>query len=235
MDAEVSARSASGNARSNRIAGLLVSTGAVSFQTSPFFKFTSGVDSPVYVDNRRLLGFVRERREIATELADLAVEVCGQQPDAIAGTATAGIPWAALMSEILELPMLYVRSEAKAWGHRQAVEGLAPAGAWTLLVEDLAFSGGSLVAAVENLRAADYRVANCLTIATYQTPVAARRFSEIEVSHSSLTTIDAALVAASEMGALGPEETEIVRRWLASQRNAKAQASRVESETLDSV
>jgi orotate phosphoribosyltransferase len=212
------------------VADILVRTGAISFQTDPFFRFTSGVESPVYVDNRRLLGFVRERREIARELGGLATEVCGQRVDAVAGTATAGIPWAAWLAEVLELPMMYVRSEAKAWGHRRAVEGFAPAGAQTLLVEDLAFSGGSIVAAVENLRAAEYRVANCLTIATYQMPSAARRFAEMDVCHSSLTTIDAALAVAAEMGTLGPQETEVVHGWLVARRDGEAEQSHVGSE-----
>jgi orotate phosphoribosyltransferase len=196
---------------------MLVGTGAVSFRTSPFFTFTSGVESPVYVDNRRLLGFVRERREIVGELARRTGEL-EEAPAAIAGTATAGIPWAAWLSDTLGLPMLYVRSEAKAWGHGRAVEGSAPEGARVLLVEDLAFTGGSLAAGIENLVAAGYAVGTCLTIITYALPGTRRRFEQLQVSHGSLTTIDAALDVAAESGALGRSETEIVDRWLEAQR-----------------
>jgi orotate phosphoribosyltransferase len=207
---------------SERVASILVETGAVSFQTSPFFKFTSGVESPVYVDNRRLLGFVQERREIVRLLGDLAGEACGERIAAIAGTATAGIPWGAWLSEALHLPMMYARSEAKAWGHRKAVEGCASPGAQTLVVEDLAFTGGSIVAAVENLRSAGYRVDDCLTIVTYGMPRAVERFAEVEVCHRSLTTIDLALTAAVEMGVIATGEADTVHRWLEAQRGAQA-------------
>jgi orotate phosphoribosyltransferase len=199
------------------VAGLLVGTGAVSFRTSPFFTFTSGVESPVYVDNRRLLGFVRERRAIVEALARRAGEL-ETPPEAIAGTATAGIPWAAWLSDTLGLPMLYVRSEAKAWGHGRAVEGSAPDGARLLLVEDLAFTGGSLATGIENLAAAGFAVSKCLTIVTYALPTTRRRFEQLRVPHASLTTIDAALDVAAGSGALGPSETEIVERWLEGQR-----------------
>jgi orotate phosphoribosyltransferase len=191
------------------VARLLVGTGAVSFRTSPFFTFTSGVESPVYVDNRRLLGFVAERRAIV-ELE--------HAPDAIAGTATAGIPWAAWLSDTLGLPMLYVRSQAKAWGHGRAVEGSAPEGARVLLVEDLAFTGGSLASGIENLVASGYAVTKCLTIVTYALPATRRRFEQLRVAHGSLTTIDAALDVAADSGALGRSEAEIVARWLGEQR-----------------
>jgi orotate phosphoribosyltransferase len=196
---------------------MLVETGAVAFRTSPFFTFTSGVESPVYVDNRRLLGFVAERRAIVEELAR-KIGRSEHAPDAIAGTATAGIPWAAWLSDTLGLPMLYVRSQAKAWGHGRAVEGSAPEGARVLLVEDLAFTGGSLASGIENLVASGYAVTKCLTIVTYALPATRRRFDELRVPHGSLTTIDAALDVATDSGALGRSETEIVARWLGEQR-----------------
>ena len=199
------------------MAALLVGTGAVSFRTSPFFTFTSGVESPVYVDNRRLLGFVRERRAIVEALARRTGEL-ETLPEAIAGTATAGIPWAAWLSDTLGLPMLYVRSQAKAWGHGRAVEGSAPEGARVLLVEDLAFTGGSVAAGIENLVESGYAVTKCLTIVTYALPATRRRFDQLRVSHGSLTTIDAALEVAADSGALDRSETEIVDRWLEEQR-----------------
>ncbi len=116
-------------------------TGAVAFRTSPFFRLTSGAESPVYVDNRQLLGHVAERREVV----DAFIEALAAQqpaPDAIAGTATAGIPWGAWIADRLSLPFLYVRSQAKAWGKESAVEGAAPEGARVLVIEDLAFSAG---------------------------------------------------------------------------------------------
>jgi len=206
----------------DEIAGLLVRTEAVAFRTDPFFTFTSGVQSPVYVDNRRLLGFPDARRVVVAALVAAARALA---PEAVAGTATAGIAWAAWIADALDLPMMYVRSGAKRWGRQQAVEGLATAGARTLLVEDLAFSGGSLVAAAEQLHAAGYRVEECLTIVTYGMPAAQRDFERAGVRHRSLTTIDTALAVAHTTGALSSEHTDLVREWLARQRDEQSAAT----------
>ncbi len=200
------------------IARLLVATEAVAFRTDPFFTFTSGVESPVYVDNRRLLGFPAARRAVVEALLATAR---AHDVEAVGGTATAGIAWAAWLADALELPMMYVRSGAKAWGRQQAVEGLAPAGARTLLIEDLAFSGGSLLAAAEQLRVAGYRVEDCLTIVTYGIPAAQRDFERVGLRHHALTTIDAALAAAGAAGALDDDQTAIVRDWLERRRAAE--------------
>jgi len=204
------------------VARVLVRTEAVSFRTEPFFTFTSGVESPVYVDNRRLLGFPDARREVVDALVHAARE---REPEAIAGTATAGIPWAAWLAEALELPMMYVRSGAKEWGRKQAVEGFAAPRARTLLIEDLAFSGGSLVAAAEELRRADYQVEDCLTIVTYDMPAAQSSFDRSGVRHHALTTIDAALEVASASRSLTREQTALVRYWLRGQREEQPAAA----------
>ena len=95
----------------------LVRTGAVAFRTSPFFRLTSGAESPVYVDNRQLLGHVTERLEVIDAFI-AAVATQQSAPEAIAGTATAGIPWGAWIADRLSLPFMYVRSQAKAWARR---------------------------------------------------------------------------------------------------------------------
>src|SRR5215469_7459075 len=109
---------------SDRVATILVECGAIEFRTDPPFRFTSGVISPVYVDNRLLLGFVDERRALVEGLAAAAAHDAGAPAvDAVAGTATAGIPWAAWLADHWGVPMLYVRSGAKEWGKQKSIEG----------------------------------------------------------------------------------------------------------------
>ncbi len=200
-----------------RIADTLVRTGAVAFRTAPFFRLTSGVESPVYVDNRQLLGHVRERREVVDAMVDL---ISGEDPPAaIAGTATAGVPWGAWLSDRLALPFLYVRSQAKAWGKERAVEGFAPQGSRMLVIEDLAFSAGSLLAAAENLREAGFPVEDVLTIASYELPSAHERIEALGLRHTTLTTIDEALAAAARAGSLDEAQVSLVRDWLVQRRS----------------
>lgn len=202
-----------------RIAETLVHTGAVAFRTEPFFRLTSGAESPVYVDNRQLLGHVAERLEV---IEAFLAAIAAQQPtpDAIAGTATAGIPWGAWLADRLSLPFLYVRSQAKAWGKESAVEGTAPDGARVLVIEDLAFSAGSLAEAAENLRAAGFLVEDSLTIASYDMPSAHRRLQALSLRHATLTTIDEALAAAARAGSLDDRQVSTVEAWLRERRAA---------------
>lgn len=199
------------------IADALVSTGAVSFSTSPFFTFTSGTKSPIYVDNRRLLGFVAQRRQIVS-LWRLATGGLAEEPQAIAGTATAGIAWSAWLADAMDLPMVYVRSAPKGWGQQRAIEGVADARSQMLLIEDLVFTGTSLVEAIQQLRAADYRVSTCFAIVSYDMPFAERLLSEINVRLMSLTTIDSCVAAAVRADTLNEASAETVRAWLMEQR-----------------
>jgi orotate phosphoribosyltransferase len=200
-----------------RMADTLVHTGAIAFRTAPFFRLTSGVESPVYVDNRQLLGHVRERLEVIDAMVGA---VSAQDPPAaIAGTATAGVPWGAWLADRLALPFLYVRSQAKAWGKERAVEGFAPQSSRVLVIEDLAFSAGSLLAAAENLREAGFLVEDALTIASYELPDAHARMDALGLRHTTLTTIDEALAAAARAGSLDEEQVSLVRDWLMQRRS----------------
>jgi orotate phosphoribosyltransferase len=204
-------------ALAREIADTLVSTGAVAFRTAPFFRLTSGAESPVYVDNRQLLGHVRERLRVVDALVELASSPQGPSA-AIAGTATAGVPWGAWLADRMALPFMYVRSEAKAWGKERAVEGFAPAGVRVLVIEDLAFSAGSLIAAAENLRDAGFEVGDALTIASYELPSARARMEAAGLRHATLTTIDEALAAAGRAGSLDDQQVSVVEDWLLQTR-----------------
>jgi orotate phosphoribosyltransferase len=194
------------------VAEVLVEVGAVAFRTDPFFTFTSGTESPIYVDNRRLLGHPRERRTVVGELSKL---LASSPFDVVAGTATAGIPWAAWLADVHDVPLLYVRSGAKAWGHQRSIEGEAPEGSRVVVVEDLISTAGSLATSVENLRSAGYDVPGAVAIFSYEARAAGQRIGELGISCRTLTTIDATLDAATHLGRLSADQRGVVEEWLA--------------------
>lgn len=205
---------------SERVAALLVECGAIEFRTDPPFRFTSGAVSPVYVDNRLLLGFVDERRALVEGLAAAVPGDGGAPPvDAVAGTATAGIPWAAWLADHWGVPMLYVRSGAKEWGRQKSIEGVIGEGWRTVVVEDLIFSGGSARQTVGTLRDAGLRVDRCVCIVTYQAPQS-RRLADDGVTVTALTTVDQALDAAEGLGKLSASDRDVVAEWLSKIRSA---------------
>ena len=104
------------------IAKSLLEIGAVSLKAEPPFTWASGRKSPIYCDNRLLMSHPARRREVARGFASL-LEAKGWKPEVVAGTATAGIPHAAWLADLLELPMVYVRGAAKDHGKGNRVEG----------------------------------------------------------------------------------------------------------------
>src|SRR4051812_17417251 len=149
-------------------AKMLLEVEAVRFMTDKPFIFTSGWASPVYTDCRRLISFPRARRalmEMAVE--KLEAEAGVERFDAVAGGETAGIPYAAWLSDRLMLPMLYVRKQAKGFGRNAQIEGRFRDGDRVLLVEDLATDGASKALFVEALRRAGAVVEHAFVVFFY--------------------------------------------------------------------
>src|ERR1700674_2187462 len=149
-------------------ARILLETEAVLFRPDNPFTFTSGRESPVYVDCRRLISFPRARRKLMDMGADLIERRVGcESLDAIAGGETAGIPFAAWIADRLSLPMLYVRKQAKGFGRNAQIEGELKEGARVLLVEDLASEGTSKLNFVRAIRQAGGRIDVAFVIFNY--------------------------------------------------------------------
>jgi orotate phosphoribosyltransferase len=77
---------------------------AVFFQPNDPFTWSSGIKSPIYCDNRLTISYPRVRKNIAESLSRLIASKFSDV-QVVAGTATAGIPHAALVSNELNLPM----------------------------------------------------------------------------------------------------------------------------------
>ncbi|MGV8939718.1 MAG: orotate phosphoribosyltransferase [Allorhizobium sp.] len=137
------------------VAKMLWEIKAVHFSADKPYKLSSGMMSPVYIDCRKLISYPRIRSTVmdfatATILRDAGFE----QFDAVAGGETAGIPFAAFLSERLALPMLYVRKAPKGHGRNAQIEGHMPEGARVLVIEDLTTAGGSMFKFIDAIRAA---------------------------------------------------------------------------------
>ena len=99
------------------IAQALLDIKAVSLSPNDPFTWSSGIKSPIYCDNRITLGFPDVRTHIRDGLQAL-IETHFKDIEVISGTATAGIPHAAYVSEVMNLPMNYVRSKARVMVNR---------------------------------------------------------------------------------------------------------------------
>ena len=170
------------------VAVRLLRIGAVTISPREPYTWSSGVRSPIYCDNRRLLSFPDVREEVVASWAQLLLTRC---PDVqvLAGVATAGIPHAALLAEKLRLPMVYVRSEPKGHGLGRAIEGVLPAGARTVVVEDLISTASSLLGAARQGRAAGGRLLAATAIMPYGLPQAEENLAREELRWFTLTDL----------------------------------------------
>lgn len=194
------------------IAAKLLEIGAVALQPNEPFTWSSGLKSPIYCDNRLTLAYPDVRRTIADGLAEL-IRTHFPKADLIAGTATAGIPHAAWVSERLELPMCYVRSQAKAHGKGKQIEGQAEPGQRVVVIEDLISTGGSSLAAVRALKEAGCEVLGVAAIFTYGLEKAKQAFAEENLPAYTLTDYNTLIETAVRLGAVSEHDLATLRKW----------------------
>jgi len=198
--------------RARQVAKALLTIGAVSFAPTRPFTWTSGLKAPIYCDNRLLISYPHLRRTVIEGFQEI-IEFWELMPEVIAGTATAGIPYAAWLADRMELPMVYVRSQPKTHGQGRQIEGRLEPGQRVVLVEDLISTGGSSVAAAEALRAADAHVEAVLAIFTYDLPEAEQRFAQAELPLHTLTNLPALIEVAREHDLLDDHTAEVLDEW----------------------
>jgi orotate phosphoribosyltransferase len=151
-------------------AKILLDTQSVLFNSKEPFTFTSGRISPVYTDCRRLISFPKEREVLMGFAIDvLEKEIGAQNIDFIAGGETAGIPYAAFISQRMNKPMLYVRKKPKGFGRMAQIEGVLPESGnrKTILIEDLQTDGGSKKVFIDALREAGSTIEHAFVIFHY--------------------------------------------------------------------
>lgn len=194
------------------IASDLLEIGAVSLKPNDPFIWTSGIKSPIYCDNRLTLSYPNVRKRIADGLtAIINREYAGA--DVIAGTATAGIPHAALVSERLDKSMVYVRGSAKKHGKGNQIEGKIEAGDEVVIIEDLISTGGSVINAAEALRDAGATVLGVAAIFSYGLDKGKAMLQEADLAVHTLTNLEALLTVSSRNGKLDNDGIQLVQKW----------------------
>ncbi|MCW1926881.1 orotate phosphoribosyltransferase [Bhargavaea beijingensis] len=190
----------------------LLSIGAVRFSPDQPFTWASGIQSPIYCDNRLTMSYPEVRKRIAKGLAEL---ILAEYPEAevIAGTATAGIPHAAWVSDLMDKPMIYIRSKPKGHGRGNQIEGELKEGSRTVIIEDLISTGGSSLTAAAAAKEAGADVLGVVSIFTYGLEKAVKNFKEAGLSHHSLTDFDALANAAADSGAIPADSLPGLHDW----------------------
>ena len=189
---------------SRQVALDLLQTRAVFLRPEEPFTWASGIRSPIYCDNRITYAEPAVRKNIAEGYVQVIKE---KYPDceAVIGTSTSGIGYAALAAWLMELPTGYVRGSAKSHGRNNKIEGRVTPGQKVVVVEDTISTGGSVIEVVEALREAGAEVLGIVSIFTYEMRKGLDNLAAANVENTSLTDFDALVEVAAETGYLAPK------------------------------
>jgi orotate phosphoribosyltransferase len=197
----------------DEVAEILLKLKAVSIDTENPYTWASGIKSPIYCDNRIIISHHQERKIVAQAFAKLIKEKY-PQTHCIAGTATAGIPHAAWVADLLQLPMIYVRSSAKEHGRGNQIEGEILEQANVVLIEDLFSTGMSSIAACQVIQAAKMNLLSVYSIFTYDLKKCKTNFLNHHINFHSLSDIYSLMKIAINKKIIKPEQTEIINHFL---------------------
>ncbi|GBG97323.1 orotate phosphoribosyltransferase [Lactococcus termiticola] len=197
---------------SSQIAADLLEIKAVSLSPSAPFTWASGIQSPIYTDNRVTLAYPEVRSRIEAGFAEL-IKAEFPEVEVIAGTATAGIPHGAIIADYMKLPFAYIRSKPKDHGAGNQVEGRVAKGQKMVVVEDLISTGGSVLDAVAAAEREGAEVLGVVAIFTYELEKATQRFAEAGVKLKTLSNYSELIEIAKETEYVTAEELELLKKF----------------------
>jgi len=194
------------------IAEALLKIEAIKISFKEPFKWTSGIISPIYCDNRKSLSYSEVRTIIKNAYVE-AIKKHFPEAQVIAGVASGAVAQGALVADELNLPFVYVRPERKEHGLMKIVEGHIEPGQKTVIIEDLVSTGGSSIKAMNHLRNENAEVLGMIAAFTYEFPEAKKQFEENKCVFYALSTFSKLKDTAVENGYISKEEGVKLIEW----------------------
>ena len=195
-----------------QLAKISLEIGAIKIDSRNPFTWASGYRMPLYNDNRLLLGHP-DHRHLVAEAMKTIIDNEKIQPDVVGGVATAGIPHAVSLANLIQLPLIYVRSSPKEHGLNNQIEGILKPGQQVVVVEDLISTGGSALKAVDCIRKAGGRVDHCLAIFSYGFTEAEQQFQQSHCRLHTILNLESLLQCAEQEGRINSNEREVLDDW----------------------
>ena len=188
---------------------------AVKLSVNAPFTWTSGIQSPIYCDNRVVLSYPKVRDFVKQELASLYTQHF-PKADMMAGIATAGIAHGALASEHLNIPYCYVRPEPKKHGMKNQIEGHMPQGSKVVLVEDLISTGKSSLQAVDGVIKDGGEVQGIIALFTYGFKQSEEAFAQKGIPFHTISNFEILAKVALGIEYIDAEQLEAIKRFRAN-------------------
>lgn len=194
------------------IAAGMLQIRAVDIRPTEPFTWSSGWKSPIYCDNRLILGYPVLRGHVIDGF-EAIVKTFYPGVDLIAGAATGGIPHASVLADRLGLPTAYVRGSAKGHGRQQRVEGKVYPGSKAILIEDTLSTGKSAYEAAEALQEAGVQVLAVSAIFSYDFEEARQRMDDSGIPAHRLVDYETLIGVAKEAGYVSDEHVATLLAW----------------------
>lgn len=205
------------------VAEKLLQINAIKLSVNRPFTWASGWKSPIYCDNRKILSFPYIRDFIKSELCDLILQLHGGA-EMLAGVATAGIPWGAIVADQLKLPYIYVRPKPKEHGLGNQIEGYYEPGKKVVIIEDLISTGKSSLLVADVLKKEGLEVEGMVSIFNYGFDTAKSAFEKSKVPYHSLTDYHSVIALAVEKNYISEGDQNTLLNWRADPANWDAKS-----------
>jgi len=195
-----------------KVAEYLLEIKAIKLNPQDLFTWASGIQSPIYCDNRVSLAYPEVRSYIRNSFAEL-VKAKFEKIDLIAGVATAGIAHGALLADALGLPFCYVRSKPKEHGTQSLIEGKLNEGDKVVVVEDLFSTGGSTVKAIHALREEGTHIQGAVAIFNYGFDKVDTAFERVETPFYTLSNFESLLSLLEKDTRYTADQLSAMKSW----------------------
>jgi len=193
------------------IADGLLSAGCIKFGN---FTLKSGLQSPIYIDLRRIITYPKLLADIAQVYLPLLSTL---QFSRIAGLPYAAIPIATAISLAGDYPMIYPRKEVKTYGTKAEIEGEYRAGEIVVVIDDLATTGGSKFEAIEKLTGVGLVVKDVVVLVDRESG-AKESLAQAGYSMHAVLTISQLLEYWEETGRVDKDRIKATREFLKQNR-----------------
>jgi len=190
----------------------LLQIGAVKINVEQPYTWASGWKSPIYCDNRKVLSYPHIRDFVKSELSHIIFQNF-EDADVIVGVATAGIPHGALVADLLKLPFVYVRSEAKKHGMGNQIEGDIQNFKKAVVVEDLISTGKSSLQVVDVVKQSGVEVIGMVGLFTYGFPQAEEAFKNAGVPLHTISHYGALIELLKSQNKITEEQSVKLAQW----------------------
>ena len=190
----------------------LLQINAIKLNPKNPYTWASGINSPIYCDNRLILSNIETRKYICNELCVL-INKKFKRTEVIAGVATGAIGIGMMVAQQLNKPFIYIRSSKKQHGRKNSIEGGFIKGQKVIVIEDLISTGMSSLKACNSVIENQLELLGLVSIFTYGFDEASNNFENQKIINYSLSSYDYLIKEAVNMKKIDEKEINMLFSW----------------------